>query len=108
MNEEKIVEDLILNGALEVSGIDMDTGEMLYSFTEVLKDLDPELYSKINNFFYAEVMNLWEKGFLDISFLEDKPMVTITDKALDEESVKFLNKQSKASLKEIKRLTNES
>ena len=33
-------EDLILSGALEVAGVDIDTGEMLYNFTEKLKDIN--------------------------------------------------------------------
>ena len=31
------IEELILSGALEVSGIDIDSGEMLYNFTDKLK-----------------------------------------------------------------------
>ena len=30
MDEESMFEDLILSGALEVAGVDIDTGEMLY------------------------------------------------------------------------------
>ena len=108
MDEDKVVEDLILNGSLEVSGVDIDTGELLYSFTEVLKELDPELHNKLNNFFYQEILALWEKGFINISFLEEDPIVTVADKAYDTNSISKLSKDSQESLKQIKRITNES
>jgi len=108
MDEYKIVEDLILNGSLEVSGVDINTGELLYSFTEVLKELDPELHSKINNFFYKEIMELWEKGFVEISFLEEEPTVTIAKKAYDSNSISKLSKDNQESLDQIKRIANES
>jgi len=41
------IEDLILSGALEVSGIDIDTGEMLYNFTDKLKDINPDLFKNL-------------------------------------------------------------
>jgi hypothetical protein len=43
------IEDLILSGALEVSGIDIDTGEMLYNFTDKLKDINPDLFKDMSD-----------------------------------------------------------
>jgi hypothetical protein len=50
-NTGKKIEDLILNGALEVSGLDLKTGDPLYNFTEKLKDVDSELFDHMNNYF---------------------------------------------------------
>jgi hypothetical protein len=109
MSEEfEIVDKLILEGGLEIAGIDIGTGEFLYSFTEKLEDLNPELHENLKNFFYNEVINLWEKGFVNISFFDENPMVTIADKAFDENKIKTLSKDQQQSLEQIKRITDES
>ena len=38
MNDDQIIEELILAGALEASAVS-ETGELLYSFTNKLKDI---------------------------------------------------------------------
>jgi hypothetical protein len=81
----EMIDQLILNGGLEVAGVDEKTGELLYSFTEELERVNPELFSRLENLFYLEIMELWERGFLDVSLLSDQPMVSITKKALSEE-----------------------
>ncbi len=103
----KKIEELILDGVLEVSGIDMETGEPLYNFTEKLKNYDKDLYDIHNNYFFQDIDALWEKGFVDINFLEDNPSVTITEKAFDIEEVGKLEKNEKHSLNEVKRLLGE-
>jgi hypothetical protein len=109
MSEEfDIVDKLILEGGLEISGVDIETGEFLYNFTEKLKDLNPGLHENLKNFFYAEVINLWEKGFVNISFFDENPMVTLSDKALDKDKIKSLTYEQQKSLEQIKRLADES
>ena len=102
--EEEVISKLILDGALEISYIDKETGEFLYSFTPKLKTVMPELYEEHLNKVNSEVMNLWEKGFLDIDFFAKDPVITLTDKAFNEDDIRFLDKQTKISLKEIKRV----
>jgi hypothetical protein len=102
------IENLILNGALEVAGMDLDTGEPLYTFTDKLASVDKQLYDASNNYFYKEITNLWEKGFLNINFFEDSPTVSLTEKAFNDLEVEKIEDDLKSSLKEIKRITGEN
>ena len=104
MDEDMFFEDLILSGALEPAGIDIDTGEMLYNFTEKLQDINPALHSEFSRYFSMEINGLWENGFLDMDILENNPTVKITSKALDPEQVAKLDKDRQYTLKEIIRI----
>lgn len=98
------IEELILNGALEVSGMDIDTGEMLYNFTDKLKDISPELFKDMSDYISIETMSLWSEGFLDIDVTEQNPMVRLTPKAFDDVEVGKLPKEKQYTLKEIIRI----
>ena len=98
------IEDLILSGALEVSGIDIDTGEMLYNFTDKLKDINPDLFKDMSDYISTETMALWAEGFLDIDGTETNPMVKLTPKAFDDAEVDKLPKEKQYTLKEIIRI----
>jgi hypothetical protein len=100
------IEDLILSGALEVSGIDIDTGEMLYNFTDKLKDINPDLFKDMSDYISTETMALWAEGFLDIDVTETNPMVKLTPKAFDDAEVDKLPKEKQYTLKEIIRIIN--
>ena len=102
-NNDKLIEDLILKGALEVAGIDLETGEPLYTFTEKLKDIDPALHQEAFNFFSGEALKLWEKGFLDMDVTTENPIVRLTEKALDEIEILKLDKDKQFTLKQIKK-----
>lgn len=102
----QIIDDLILEGGLEVAGVDPETGEMLYSFTPKVKELMPELYQDHLNFVNDELMALWEKGFVNIDFFKDDPLIYLTDKADDPEEINKLSKQEKWSLQELKRVVS--
>jgi len=102
--EDKIIDNLILNGGLEVAALDEDTGEMLYSFTPKIQELMPDLYKEHVSSVNAEVMNLWEKGFLDLDLFQKDPIITITPKALNRGEIENLSKQERWSLFEIIRL----
>ena len=99
----KIIDHLILEGGIEVAGVDPESGEMLYAFTPKVKEIMPELYDDHLNFVNAELMVLWEKGFVDINFLMDDPLISLTEKSYIPEEVKKLSKQEKWSLQELKR-----
>ena len=98
------IEELILSGALEVSGIDIDSGEMLYNFTDKLKDINPELFKDMSDYISTETMALWAEGFLDIDVTETNPMVKLTPKAFDDAEVDKLPKEKQYTLKEIIRI----
>lgn len=106
MSEEvdKMIEDLILNGSLEVSGIDIETGEPLYSFTQKMKDVNPKLHNEFSKYFSVEVMGLWQRGFVDMDVTDANPLVKLTPKALDPEAVSKLDKEHQYTLKEIIRI----
>jgi hypothetical protein len=103
-DEDAVIEQLILSGALEVAGIDIDTGEPVYNFTEKLVDVSPELHTEVSAYFSSETMFLWQEGFLDMDVTEKNPVVRLTQKALDEIAVASLNKDKQYTLKEIIRI----
>jgi len=105
MNEEDAtIEKLILNGGLEPAGINQETGELLYSFTPKIEKLMPDLYKEHLNEVNAGVMDLWENGFVDIDLFSKDPIITLTEKAFDEQSLKELSKSQRWNLLEIIRL----
>jgi hypothetical protein len=101
--EQEIMDQLILKNAISLVGFNSDN-EPLYTFTPKIKDIMPELYEEHLNIVNAELMNLWEKGFLNINFLEEDPTVTLTDLAFDLEQINTLSYEEKWSLEEAKRL----
>jgi len=67
MNSEDIktsemIEHLILQGALEMSGIDDISGEMLYSITEKMKEVNPNIYNELVDQFEAHMFELIKQG----------------------------------------------
>jgi hypothetical protein len=102
--ERAIVDKLILDGAMEIAGIDSNNGEFLYVFTPKLKEVMPELYHEHVNHVNGELMRLWEMGFINIDFMSDSPIVTLAEKALDKAELDKLSKQDLWSIQEIKRL----
>jgi hypothetical protein len=103
--ENAVIDKLILEGALEIGGIDVENGEILYNFTNKLKEIMPELYNEHLNFVNSEIMWLWERGFVSIDdFTQDNPRVMVTDKAFNSEEILKLPKDRQRSLEEIKRI----
>jgi hypothetical protein len=100
----EIIDHLILEGGLEVAGVDPESGEMLYAFTPKVKEIMPELYHDHLNFVNDELMVLWEKGYVDINFLMDDPLISLTAKSYDPDELQKLSKQEKWSLQELKRV----
>jgi len=101
---DQTIEELILSGAIEIAGIDSETGQPLYSFNQKIKDIMPELYEEHLNEVNRDIMYLWEQGFLDIDLLSEEPLVFLTDKALDKEQLKSLSQEHRYAIAEIKRL----
>jgi hypothetical protein len=99
----KMVDNLILEGGIEFAGIDSESGEILYSLTPKIKDLMPDLYEEHLNFVNADLMSLWQKGFVDVDFFSDDPLINITNKYYDENEVAKLSKEERWSLRELKR-----
>jgi hypothetical protein len=102
--EDQMIEKLILNGGLEAVAVDQESGELLYSFTPKIQKLMPNLYNEHLNEVNSNVMNLWEKGFVNVDFFAQDPLITLTEKAVDSKSVSELSKQERWNLFEVIRL----
>jgi hypothetical protein len=101
---DETIEALILSGAIEISGIDSKTNQPLYSFNQKIKEIMPELYYEHLNEVNRDIMKLWEQGFLDIDMLSEDPLVTLTDKAFNDDEIEKISREDQISLNEIKRL----
>lgn len=102
--DEKIIDMLVLSGALQMAGINEKTGEILYQFTPKLKEVMPDLYKEHLNHVNSEIMGLWEKGFVDVDLMSDNPIVTLTEKALQQEEIDKLSSSDKWAIEEIRRI----
>lgn len=102
--EKEIIERLVVSGALEMAGVDAETGDILYQFTPKLKEVMPELYREHMNYVNSELMGLWEKGFIDMDLLSNNPIVTLTKKAFSDDAVNALSESDRWAIQEIKRL----
>lgn len=83
-------------------GYDPSTNEKMYVFTPKIKELMPELYREHINSVNAEVMNLWEKGYLNIDLFAIDPLISLTDNAFLPEELIKLSPEELWSLNEIR------
>jgi hypothetical protein len=91
-SNDEIVQELIEAGALELEGIEPETGEFLYKITEKMKDINKALYDEHLNMIYADTMYFWEKGFLDVDdFTNINPIISLTPKAFDAKAISELS-----------------
>lgn len=95
---EDSLEYLILNGYVEVAGIDSSTGSFLYCFTEEAKRIIPGLKSQLDEEFYQSIVYLWEHGFIEMDIGSDNPIVTLKEKALIQNEVANLPEIHRTSL----------
>lgn len=103
-DEESLLEYLFLHGAVTISHVDLDTGDIFYKITPKMFELFPELYQEYLNAVNQDVMRLWEKGFIKIDLLDDNPMVGLEPKAFIEEELSMLSSEDRSALQEIKRI----
>jgi hypothetical protein len=101
---DETIEALIITGAIEAVGTDTVTGQPMYKFNPTIQKIMPELYREHLSEVNRGIMTLWEKGFLDIDFLEEDPSVRLTDKAFDDVEIEKISREEQISLIEIKRL----
>lgn len=100
---DDIVDHLILNGEIEPVAYDAESGEMLYTFTDKLKESNPHIHAMLTNDFHATVMSLWELGILEMDITSNNPVVKATEKAFDESLLETLSPHQTMTLKEILR-----
>jgi hypothetical protein len=82
------IEHLILEGAAEVAGMNLETGEMMYTFTPVLKEINPGLYDSLSDYIYGAILSVWTKGFVDLDAFDPDSLVKLTPKAFDIDAIK--------------------
>jgi hypothetical protein len=107
-DENEMIEKLILEGALEVAGIDSEDGSLLYSFTPKIKEVMPELYYDHMDSVNSEILSLWERGYVDIDFFSNDPIVKLNSKSFNPVEIAKLNKSEKWSIEELKRLSQKN
>lgn len=78
-----IIYALILGGALEVSAVDSESGQLVYAITDKMAELAPEIYKEISDQTQKDVMSLWSRGFLVVDLLSDNPDISLTEMSLD-------------------------
>ena len=101
----RMFDELILQGAIEVSTIDEKTGEFLYNFTPKMKEVSPMLYKEHMNNVSQEIMYFWERGFLVMNDVtSSNPIIRLSAKAFDEKEISALPEDKKAVLADIKRI----
>lgn len=99
------MEELILSGAVEVAGVDSETGEFLYSFTPKLREIMPGLWNERLEFIFEEVVYFEELGFLYVEDPESKnPIISLTEKAFDEQEIRQLPIDKQQVIRELKKL----
>lgn len=62
LKTEAMIEHLLLQNALEISGIDEHTGEMLYSITDKLQQVSPQLYDQLKEQYETHMFQLIKMG----------------------------------------------
>ena len=105
--EDEEIERLIISGALEPAGIDEETGEFLYNFTDKLAKVNPELHIDISLHFYNETMYLWSHGFLDMDITSSNPIINLGPKAFDQQAVNLLEKNKRLVFEEISKVLSD-
>ena len=101
MNDDEILEDLILKGAVEFVGLD-EYGQPLFSFTEKIFEVDPNLAYHISEAFHNDIMALWELGHLSMDVTQENPKVSLTSLANDRDSIHNLPDHLRVTLNVIK------
>jgi hypothetical protein len=100
-NSDDMLEQLILDGMVEVSALDSETGEMLYAFTDKAREQMPEMQRQAEKVFDELIMFFWENGFLSMNVDAPNPVIRVLPKALDEEEVSKLSVDQRVALRII-------
>jgi hypothetical protein len=59
---EAMLEHLMLQGAIEVSGFDLESGETLYTITDKLKSVSPDMYEDLDKTFKRNMYEMIDAG----------------------------------------------
>lgn len=103
-NEQKIIEDFIIAGALEIVGVDQITNQTMYRVTPKMKKINPMFYKEHEDNVHSETMKLWELGFLNIDVTEENPVVRLLPDAFDNNKINKLSPEERFVLEDIKNI----
>ena len=62
LKDQAMLEHLMLQGAVEFQGIDEQTGEMLYTITDKLKEVSPGVYDQLKDQYEHHMFQLIDQG----------------------------------------------
>lgn len=104
---EEIIEQLILEGAVEFSGLDA-RGNILFNFTNKIEEIAPNIYKYIQAQQMQDINELWVEGYVMFDDLtSEHPMIAITEKALDKTEVDKLDIHKRVILEQLISMTSE-
>jgi DNA-binding PadR family transcriptional regulator len=69
-NSDDKLEYYISIGAIELAGVD-NTGEFIYKITEAASEVAPELWDAHEEYVDKSLMDLYEKGLVNVSYDEN-------------------------------------
>jgi hypothetical protein len=62
IKNQALLEHLVLQGALEISGFDLESGETLYTITDKLKSVSPDMYEDLEQTFKYNMYQMIDAG----------------------------------------------
>jgi hypothetical protein len=62
IKSQAFLEHLVLQGAVEVSGFDLESGETFYTITDKLKSVSPEMYEDLDKVFKRNMYEMLDQG----------------------------------------------
>lgn len=85
---EYSIDELILKGAVEIASVHENTGEILYTITDKLREVLPAMHTEFMNSIHAKVMYFWGLGLLEFDDItKENPSIELTPKASDPEEL---------------------
>jgi hypothetical protein len=96
-----LINELMIQGAIDIVGIDSETGDFLYTFTEKLATANPKIYNAMMEDLYSSMMRLWEAGFFSMDVTDKDPVVKATEKVFDKEAIQNLPRHDQFTLQDI-------
>jgi cupin superfamily acireductone dioxygenase involved in methionine salvage len=76
---KELIEMMIEIGALEILGYDKKSESFTYSITPKMKELIPEFFEEHLKFINEIAFTLWNKGYVEIYFEENGPLVMLKE-----------------------------
>lgn len=73
----EFIQYLLDYGALEIHGFDPKTESFTYRMTPKIREILPDFYEEHFKFVNQIAFNLWQKGYVEIKFEENGPLVML-------------------------------